>query len=57
MIMYVFQLVINGFTDNDTIIFKIWDHVNQKEMLAKAITYHNDISIWTTSGKSNERNF
>jgi len=43
--------LINGFTDNDTIIIKIWDHVNQKEMFAKAITYHNDISTWTTSGK------
>jgi hypothetical protein len=41
----------NGFTDNDTIIFKIWDSVNQKEMQAKAITYRNNISTWVTNGK------
>lgn len=41
----------NGFTDNDTIIFKIWDNANQKEFIAKAVTYHNDISSWSTSGK------
>lgn len=28
----------NGFIDNDTIIFKIWDNKNQKEMIAKAVT-------------------
>jgi len=41
----------NGFTDNDTIIFKIWDNKNQKEMVAKAVTYLNDLSSWTISGK------
>jgi len=32
----------NGFTDNDTVIFKIWDNKNQKEMVAKAVTYLDD---------------
>lgn len=41
----------NGFTDNDPIIFKIWDNKNQIEMIAKAITYRNDVSSWLTSGK------
>ncbi|MBW8331109.1 MAG: T9SS type A sorting domain-containing protein [Prolixibacteraceae bacterium] len=41
----------NGFTDNDTVIFKIWDNKNQKEMVAKAVTYLNDLTSWTTSGK------
>ncbi len=41
----------NGFTDNDTIIFKIWDNKNQKEMVAKAVTYLDDLASWTISGK------
>jgi hypothetical protein len=41
----------NGFTDNDTIIFKIWDNLNQKEMIAKAVTYRNNLSTWSTTGK------
>lgn len=41
----------NGFTENDTIIFKIWDNLNQKEMVAKAVTYRNDVSTWSTTGK------
>ncbi len=41
----------NGFTENDTIIFKIWDNLNQKEMLAKAVSYRNEIAIWSTNGK------
>lgn len=41
----------NGFVDNDTIIFKIWDHVNQKEMVAKAVSYRNDVSNWSVNGK------
>jgi len=40
-----------GFTNNDTIIFKIWDNKSQKEMIASAVTYRNDIPTWTTSGK------
>ncbi|MBA4410799.1 MAG: hypothetical protein C0397_15410 [Odoribacter sp.] len=41
----------NGFIVNDTIIFKIWDSKNQREMLAKAIKYRNDISSWLTNGR------
>jgi len=41
----------NGFTENDTIIFKIWDSLNQKEMVAKAVTYRNDVSSWSTTGR------
>lgn len=40
-----------GFTVNDTIIFKIWDSKNQKEMLAKVVKFRNDISSWLTSGR------
>jgi hypothetical protein len=41
----------NGFTDNDTIVFKIWDHKNQQEMIAKAVIYRNNVSSWLTGGK------
>ena len=41
----------NGFLENDTIIFKIWDNKNQKEFLATSVTFRNDISTWLTSGK------
>lgn len=41
----------NGFTDNDTIIFKIWDHQNQKEVIAKSVKYRSEISGWLTNGK------
>lgn len=41
----------NGFADNDTIIFKIWDNKNQKEMVAKAVKYLKVLSSWTFSGK------
>lgn len=41
----------NGYTVNDTIIFKIWDSKNQKEILAKAVKYRNDIPTWLTNGK------
>ncbi len=41
----------NGFTDNDTILFKIWDHVNQNEMMVKAVTYLNNVPTWITSGR------
>jgi len=41
----------NGFTTNDTIIFKIWDNINQKEICANAVTYRNDVPTWITSGK------
>jgi hypothetical protein len=41
----------NGYLVNDTIIFKIWDSKNQKEMRAVAVKYRNDIPPWLTSGK------
>lgn len=41
----------NGFTINDTIVFKIWDNKNQLEMIAKAVVYRNNSSTWLTSGK------
>ncbi len=41
----------NGFADNDTIIFKIWDSKNQLEILVNSVTYKNDIASWITSGK------
>lgn len=41
----------NGFAENDTVIFKIWDNANQKELVAKAVTYRNDESLWLTNGK------
>lgn len=41
----------NGFIDNDTIVFKIWDNINQKEMIAKAVSYRNEVSNWSINGK------
>jgi hypothetical protein len=41
----------NGFTENDTILFRIWDNANQKEMLAKAVAYRNNIATWLINGK------
>ena len=41
----------NGFTENDTIIFKIWDNKNLKEIVAKSVVYRKDIATWLTSGR------
>ena len=41
----------NGFTENDTIIFKIWDNKNLKEIVAKSLVYRKDISTWLISGR------
>lgn len=41
----------NGFNEQDSIIFKIWDDQNQTEMLVKTINYRQDIGSWNTSGK------
>jgi hypothetical protein len=41
----------NGFTQNDTIIFKIWDNSNLKEIVAKSVVYRKDISTWLSSGR------
>ena len=40
----------NGFVENDPIIFKIWDDSNQMEIVAKTVSYRNEISLWLTSG-------
>jgi len=41
----------NGFINNDSIIFKIWDHTNQREMGITVVKYKNDLPTWLTSGK------
>ncbi|MDD2305935.1 MAG: hypothetical protein PHP53_14630 [Prolixibacteraceae bacterium] len=41
----------NGFTENDTVIFKIWDNKNLKEIVAKSVVYRKDISTWLASGR------
>ena len=41
----------NGFIENDTVIFKIWDKKNQKEIVVKSVVYRNDISSWLTTGR------
>jgi parallel beta-helix repeat protein len=41
----------NGFTESDTIIFKIWDSKNGIEYLASSAIYKSDIPTWLTSGK------
>ena len=41
----------NGFIDNDTIVFKIWDSQNQKEMIATGVSYKNDLTTWSTTGR------
>lgn len=41
----------NGFNEQDSILFKIWDDLNQTEMLVKTIQYRNDLSSWITTGK------
>jgi len=42
---------VNGYIANDDVVFKIWDSKNQKEMVAKAVTYRNNVSTWSTNGK------
>jgi len=41
----------NGFINNDSIIFKIWDNTNQREMGTNVVNYKNDLPTWLTSGK------
>jgi len=41
----------NGFIENDSIIFKIWDNKNLKEIVVKSVVYRKDISSWLTSGR------
>jgi parallel beta-helix repeat protein len=41
----------NGFSDNDTIVFKIWDSKTQSELQVNGVVYRNDVSSWKTNGK------
>ena len=41
----------NGFSDNDTIVFKIWDIKTQRELQVNGVVYRNDVSTWKTNGK------
>ena len=41
----------NGFSDNDTIVFKIWDSKTQSELQVNGVVYRNDVSIWKTNGR------
>ena len=41
----------NGFINNDSIIFKIWDHTHLREMGTNVVKYKNEVSTWLTSGK------
>lgn len=41
----------NGFTDNDTIIFKVWDNKNQQELQISSAVYHHDQATWLTTGR------
>lgn len=42
---------VNGYIANDVVVFKIWDSKNQKEMVAKAVTYRSEVASWSTNGK------
>ncbi len=41
----------NGFTDNDTIVFKIWNSKTQNELQVNSVVYRNDVSTWKTNGR------
>jgi len=41
----------NGFSDNDTIVFKIWNSKTQSELQVNGVVYRNDVSSWKTNGK------
>ena len=41
----------NGFSENDTIVFKIWDSKTQSELQVNGVVYRNDVSTWKTNGK------
>ncbi|MDD2305505.1 MAG: fibronectin type III domain-containing protein [Prolixibacteraceae bacterium] len=41
----------NGFSDNDTIVFKIWDSKTQSELQVNGVVYRNDVSTWKTNGR------
>ena len=41
----------NGFIENDTIVFKIWDSKTQSELQVNGVVYRSDVSTWKTNGK------
>jgi hypothetical protein len=41
----------NGFMDNDTITFKIWNSTTQNELQVNGVVYRNDVSTWKTNGR------
>ncbi|MBV5349351.1 fibronectin type III domain-containing protein, partial [bacterium] len=41
----------NGFIENDTILFKVWDNTNKVEKLINGAVYRNDVATWKTSGR------
>nr|WP_321356797.1 LamG-like jellyroll fold domain-containing protein [uncultured Draconibacterium sp.] len=42
---------LNGFTDGNEVIFKIWDSKEQVEKVANNVIYHDDLPEWIISGK------
>jgi parallel beta-helix repeat protein len=42
---------LNGFTDGNDVIFKIWDSKEQVEKVVNNVIYHNDLPEWIISGK------
>jgi len=40
----------NGFTEGDTILFKIWVNKTQTEFVANSIVYRKDLASWSTTG-------
>lgn len=41
----------NGFTEGDTIVFKIWDNKSQKEFVANSVVYRKDLASWAATGR------
>lgn len=41
----------NGFIENDTILFKVWDNKNQVEKQINGAVYRNDVATWKTTGR------
>ncbi|WP_319502690.1 LamG-like jellyroll fold domain-containing protein [uncultured Draconibacterium sp.] len=46
---------LNGFTDGNKVIFKIWDSKEQVEKVANNVIYHDDLPEWIISGKFEPR--
>lgn len=41
----------NGFTDNDTVVFKIWKNATQQEIVIGSAVYRSDKATWLTTGR------